>query len=985
MRSFLILSAVASCSSTLLKHRNIKLPFVSKTGTNNVDDIEFLVRTLPEVVCTAAVCRNLDNAKIPCEFDLTRCRDATKYNSPLLTCASSSETSMNLFLTTDNFGGETYFELSSSDGARDQVGPREFSDKTSFHISACLPSDLCYNFTMADLSRDGMCCSPSGSYSGYELIVNGSTVAADGAFGFSHTTLFGNCTQTNIASLAGSPFPTTTSTANPSTLQPTTRQPISKPPTSSPITMTPVTLSPTTRKPTSKAPTVFPVALVTLSPTTMKPVSKAPTTSPILAVTSSPTAMKPISLSPSAQALQLSAVTLQPVITSTKAPTKSPTGKLVSSTTPFSSSDLVSSSTNSTSNNTINSTLTQESSVTASPAFVVLTVLAGGLLISLSVLSVYRGEKTRVVTSGDHADGAFVDPELVHNDLTDHSSLDSITCANEEASRPVESAGLICKQTKEGDGIEVSMSEETATAWAVAKNTSEAVDSTSPRVNRMDSLIESSRLALNYAWPRDAYTKDGELLASTKKRNREGLFKFLFRSSPCPDHSNAPSEDLESGRTSTSFNEQEEKYDRHYPGDLPPLSLPQLSQEENRTQVGAAPLTHDDGLLVHCIRNDEFSGGLEIEKRFKADTGGFEKNGEVDIADEAVLDVAKSKCKKKRVSWAKGVSLPQSLLVEANTDGNKSSYAEKKEDGFSTFLFYPPIDVEDIPPDEILKPTSGILKISVDETTSELSNDRPLVGATARISVDEKSFANPLISYHETSERDGVEAELSAAIFTGEADGESNIEKTHAESEDGKVVGIKSWSKALPIFKSSSIMRSLSGKTAAIRKKDKSKPKRRPPPPPPLHAPPPSPSSKSELAFFCQNNNEIEVGKEGVCGIGLISTVEDGHKLATICRHQEDGFATFVVDTAGNKEKEKPLPPQLHVLPHSPSRKSVLAVFSLNNNEIEVSKEGIREKKLISTFEDGPKLATIRRHQEDGFATFVFETAGKKEKDTIEL
>jgi len=180
MRLFFFLTAVASSSSTLLQHHNIKRPFVSKTGTNNVVDNEFLVRTLPEVeVCTVAACRNSDNAKIPCEFDLSRCRDATKYNSQLLTCASSSETSLNLFLATDNFGGETYFELSSSDGARDQVGPREFSDKASFHISACLPSDTCYNFTMADLSRDGMCCSsntPSGSYSGYELIVNGSTV-----------------------------------------------------------------------------------------------------------------------------------------------------------------------------------------------------------------------------------------------------------------------------------------------------------------------------------------------------------------------------------------------------------------------------------------------------------------------------------------------------------------------------------------------------------------------------------------------------------------------------------------------------------------------------------------------------------------------------------------------------------------------------------------------------------------------------------------
>lgn len=253
--------------------------------------------------CKPAICRNPDNVKTSCAGSFTRCSHATKYNSPLMQCdGNENNISFNLFLTTDAFGGETYFILSSSaSGAIDQIGPREFPDQSSFHISSCLPSDSCYNFTIADLSRDGMCCngdSPSDVYSGYELIINGNTIAAGGAFQFSASHYFGTCSSNSSSS-------TSSTTTKPPTQKPTTKAPV----TNLPTTRKPITFKPT-RKPSTQKPSIKP----TNKPSTKHPVSVRPTSAPM---TEQPISLKPTTMKPSTQQKTSLKPTLRP-------PTKQP-------------------------------------------------------------------------------------------------------------------------------------------------------------------------------------------------------------------------------------------------------------------------------------------------------------------------------------------------------------------------------------------------------------------------------------------------------------------------------------------------------------------------------------------------------------------------------------------------------------------------------------------------------------------------------------
>jgi len=264
--------------------------------------------------CKPAMCRNPDNVKISCAGNFNRCSHATKYNSPLIKCDSNGNNiSFNLFLTTDTFGGETYFILNSSiSGAIDQIGPREFPDQSSFHISSCLPPDSCYNFTIADLSRDGMCCngdSPSDKYSGYELIVDGNTIAAGGAFQSSESHFFGACSSsTSTSTKSPTKAPTKKVTQKPTTKAPvtnlpTTKMPITFKPTRKPSTQKPKSLKPTsnpsTKHPNSARPTITPTTKqpISLTPTTIKPSTQQPKS---LKPTIQPSTEQPVSSRPTA-------------------------------------------------------------------------------------------------------------------------------------------------------------------------------------------------------------------------------------------------------------------------------------------------------------------------------------------------------------------------------------------------------------------------------------------------------------------------------------------------------------------------------------------------------------------------------------------------------------------------------------------------------------------------------------------------------------
>jgi hypothetical protein len=269
--------------------------------------------TTSSASCKPAMCRNSDNVKISCAGNFNRCSHATKYNSPLIKCDSNGNNiSFNLFLTTDTFGGETYFILNSSvSGAIDQIGPREFPDQSSFHISSCLPPDSCYNITIADLSRDGMCCngdSPSDKYSGYELIIDGNTIAAGGAFQSSESHFFGACSSSTSTTKPPTKAPTKKKTEKPYTSAPvtnlpTTKMPITFKPTRKPSTQKPKSVKPTsnpsTKHPNSARPTITQTTKqpISLTPTTMKPSTQQPKS---LKPTTQPSTEQPVSTRPTA-------------------------------------------------------------------------------------------------------------------------------------------------------------------------------------------------------------------------------------------------------------------------------------------------------------------------------------------------------------------------------------------------------------------------------------------------------------------------------------------------------------------------------------------------------------------------------------------------------------------------------------------------------------------------------------------------------------
>ena len=88
---------------------------------------------------------------------------------------------------TDNYPGETTWQITDGGGAVVASGGPYGSTGTLFSSTECLV-DGCYDFTIFDSYGDGICCAyGSGNYS---VTVNGQTVASGGAFASSETTNF---------------------------------------------------------------------------------------------------------------------------------------------------------------------------------------------------------------------------------------------------------------------------------------------------------------------------------------------------------------------------------------------------------------------------------------------------------------------------------------------------------------------------------------------------------------------------------------------------------------------------------------------------------------------------------------------------------------------------------------------------------------------------------------------------------------------------
>merc|ERR1712190_32138 len=121
--------------------------------------------------------------------------------------------------TTDNYSGETSWDIKGSSGNKEYEGSG-YSDANTLHtIDMCLETDE-YTFNIADTYGDGICCSYGSG--GYKIKVNGEEVVSGGEFGASKTENF-SVTSSPVA-------PPTTAPITPPTTAPVT------PPTPAPVT-----------------------------------------------------------------------------------------------------------------------------------------------------------------------------------------------------------------------------------------------------------------------------------------------------------------------------------------------------------------------------------------------------------------------------------------------------------------------------------------------------------------------------------------------------------------------------------------------------------------------------------------------------------------------------------------------------------------------------------------------------------------------------
>ena len=109
----------------------------------------------------------------------------TSYNiggcqSPSSSCAAN-EQEFFISITTDNWPGETSWQLVDQNGGGWYINPGDLTQSnTTYTWSICVPDTNCYTFTIFDSYGDGICCDfGNGSY-----FVNygGSQIASGGSF-----------------------------------------------------------------------------------------------------------------------------------------------------------------------------------------------------------------------------------------------------------------------------------------------------------------------------------------------------------------------------------------------------------------------------------------------------------------------------------------------------------------------------------------------------------------------------------------------------------------------------------------------------------------------------------------------------------------------------------------------------------------------------------------------------------------------------------
>jgi len=140
--------------------------------------------------CANGSCQHACGSDAACD-DEDPCTADTCDNgvcSNVLDCAlcGGGESSV-LELTTDNYPGETSWDIKDSSGNQKYDGAGYSDKNTLYTIDMCLLPDE-YTFTIEDTSGNGICCSYGSG--GYKIMVNGKEVVSGGEFGDSKTETF---------------------------------------------------------------------------------------------------------------------------------------------------------------------------------------------------------------------------------------------------------------------------------------------------------------------------------------------------------------------------------------------------------------------------------------------------------------------------------------------------------------------------------------------------------------------------------------------------------------------------------------------------------------------------------------------------------------------------------------------------------------------------------------------------------------------------
>jgi subtilisin family serine protease len=208
-----------------------------------------------------------------------------------------------LNLKTDNYPGETEWDIKNSSGDEKYNGGGYTNANTEYTLNMCLAPDE-YTFYVTDSYGDGFCCSLGNGY--YKINVDGTEVVSGGQFGSSKTETFTVGTTTpapvtptilptsyNYNSFSynyNTPVPTDATTAP---VSPPTSAPVA-PPTNAPVTPpTNAPVTPPTNAPVAP-PTSAPVAPSTNAP--VAPPTNAPVTPPTDVDTPSSCAMFVVTL-----------------------------------------------------------------------------------------------------------------------------------------------------------------------------------------------------------------------------------------------------------------------------------------------------------------------------------------------------------------------------------------------------------------------------------------------------------------------------------------------------------------------------------------------------------------------------------------------------------------------------------------------------------------------------------------------------------------